>query len=94
MKYALHISNFSEEISSFPHSIVFLYFFVLITAEGFLISPLYSLDSAFKCVYLYFSPLSLASLLFSAVCKAPLDNNFAFLHCLDYYSFIVGLEAR
>ena len=32
------------EISSFCHSIVFLYFFALITEEGFLISPLYSLE--------------------------------------------------
>ena len=42
MKYSLGISNFLEEISSLSHSIVFLYFFVLITEEGFLISPCYS----------------------------------------------------
>ena len=30
-------------ISSLPHSVVFLYFFALITEEGFLISPFYSL---------------------------------------------------
>ena len=35
---------FSEEISSLSHSIVFLYFFALITEEGFLISPCYSLE--------------------------------------------------
>ena len=34
--------NFLEEISSLSHSIVFLYFFALITEEGFLISPCYS----------------------------------------------------
>ena len=28
----------------FPHSIVFLYFFALITEEGFLISPCYSME--------------------------------------------------
>ena len=44
MKCSLHISNFLEEISSFPHSIVFLSFFALITEEGFLISPCYSLE--------------------------------------------------
>ena len=33
------ISNFLEEISSLSHSIVFLYFFALITEEGFLLSP-------------------------------------------------------
>ena len=44
MKCSLDISNFLEEISSLSHSIVFLYFFALITEEGFLISPSYSLE--------------------------------------------------
>ena len=44
MKYSLGISNFLEEISSLSHSTVFLYFFALITEEGFLISPCYSLE--------------------------------------------------
>ena len=44
MKYSLGISNFLEEISSLSHSIVFLYFFSLISEEGFLISPYYSLE--------------------------------------------------
>ena len=38
------------------------------------------LNSAFKLVYLYFYPLPLASLLFSAICKSSSDNHFAFLH--------------
>ena len=38
------ISNFSEEISSLSHSIIFLYFFAMITEKGFLISPCYSLE--------------------------------------------------
>ena len=42
MKCSLGISNFLEEISSLSHSVVFLYFFALITEEGFLISPGYS----------------------------------------------------
>ena len=42
------MSNFPEEISSLPHSIVFLYFFTLITEEGFLISPSYSLELFIK----------------------------------------------
>ena len=42
MKISLGISNFLEEISSLSQSIVFLYFFSLITEEGFLISPCYS----------------------------------------------------
>ena len=43
-KMSLGISNFLEEISSLSHSIAFLYFFALITDEGFLISTCYSLD--------------------------------------------------
>ena len=37
-------------------------------------------DSAFRWIYLSFSHLLLASLLFSAICKASSDNHFAFLH--------------
>ena len=44
MKCSLGISNFLEEISSLPHSIVCLYFLALITEEGFLISLCYSLE--------------------------------------------------
>ena len=53
MKCSHGISNLLEEISSLSHSIVFLYIFVLITEEGFLIklpessvliSPFYSLE--------------------------------------------------
>ena len=54
------VSNSIEEISSLPHSIVFLYFFALITEKGFLISPCYSLK---LCIQM------LISFLFSfAVC--------------------------
>ena len=44
MKCSLDISNFLEEISSLSYSIVFLLFFALITEEGFLISPYYSVE--------------------------------------------------
>ena len=44
MKYSLGTSNFLEEISSPSHSIAFLYFFALVTEEGFLISPCCSLE--------------------------------------------------
>ena len=37
-------------------------------------------NSAFKWVYLSFSPLPFSFLLFSAICKASSDNHFAFLH--------------
>ena len=74
MKCSLDISNFLEEISSVSHSIVFLYFFAVITRKVFL-SLL-----AILWVYLSFSPFALASLLFLAICKASSDNHFAFLH--------------
>ena len=41
MKCSLGICNFLQEIFSLPHSIAFLYFFALITEEGFLIFPCY-----------------------------------------------------
>ena len=44
MKCSLGISNFLEEISSLSNSIIFLYFLALITEEGFLVSPCYSLE--------------------------------------------------
>ena len=37
-------------------------------------------NSAFKWVYLSFSHLLFASLLFTAICKASSDSHFAFLH--------------
>ena len=37
-------------------------------------------NSAFRWVYLFFSPLPFASLLFSVICKASSDNHFALLH--------------
>ena len=80
MKVSLGISNFLEEISSLSHSIVFLYFFTLITEEGFLISPSVLWNSAFKWEYLSFSPLLFTSLLFTTIGKASSDSHFAFLH--------------
>ena len=44
MKCSLGISNFLEEMSSLSHSVVVLYFFALITEEGFLIFSCYSLE--------------------------------------------------
>ena len=54
MKCSRGIPNFLEEISSLSHSIVFLYFFALITEEGFLISPCYSLELCIQMdIFLY-----------------------------------------
>ena len=53
MKCSLGISDFLEEISSLSYSIVFLYFFALITEKGFLISPCYSLE---LCIQVGYNP--------------------------------------
>ena len=37
-------------------------------------------NSAFKWVYLFFSPLPFYSLLFLAICKTSTENHFTFLH--------------
>ena len=56
----------------------------LITEEGFLISLCYSLELCIQTGISSFSPLPLASLLFSAIFKTPPrpapNNHFAFLH--------------
>ena len=80
MKCSLGVPHFPEEISSLSHSIVFLYFFVLITEEGFLIYPCYSLELCIQMGISFLSPLLFASLLFTAICKASSDSHFAFLY--------------
>ena len=90
MKCSLGISNCLEEISSLSHSVVFLYFFALITEEGFLISPCYSLELCLQMgIFFLFSFAFLLSS-FLSICKASLDSHFAFFaflfldHCLLY----------
>jgi len=56
MKCSLGISNFLEEISSLSHSVVFLYFFALITEEGFLISSCYSLELCIEMLISFLLP--------------------------------------
>ena len=80
MKCSLGISNFLEEIASPSHSVVSFYFFALIAEEGFLISPTILWNSAFRCLYLSFSPLLFTSLLFTAIWKASRDSHFTFIH--------------
>ena len=80
MKCSLCISNFLEEISSLFHSVIFLYFFALISEEGFLTTPCCLWNSAFIWVYLSSSPLLFAPLLFSALCYAFSDNHVALVH--------------
>ena len=85
MKCTLGISHFLKEISSLFHSIVFFYFFAMITLHWSLCTFLYLLLFSGTLysngwVYLSFSPVPFACLFFIAVCKASSDNHFAFLH--------------
>ena len=54
-------------------------FFSLFTQESFISLLAILWNSAFSCVYLSLYTLPLASLLFSALCKASSDNHFTFL---------------
>ena len=78
MKCSLGISNVLEVISSLSHSVVFLYFFALIMRKAFLSLIAILSNSAFRWVYLSFSPLTFSSLLFIALCRASSDKHFAF----------------
>ena len=57
MKCSLGVSKFLKETSSLSPSIVFLFFFALITEEGFLISPCYSLELCIQRGVSFLSPL-------------------------------------
>ena len=75
---SLGISNFLEEISSVSHSIVFFYFLHWLLRKSFLSLLAILWNSAFRCLYLPFSPLLFTSLLFTAICKVSSDTHFAF----------------
>ena len=80
MKCSLGISNFLEEILVFP-----ILLFSSISLHCLLRKALFSLlailwNSAFRCLYLSFSPLLFTSHLFTAICKASSDSHHAFLH--------------
>ena len=47
-------------------------------------------NSAFRWIYLSFSPLPFASLLSSAICKASWENHLAFLHFFFWYICLVN----
>ena len=53
---SLGISNFLDEISSLSHFVVFLYFFALVTEEGFLISSWYSLELCIQMLISFWAP--------------------------------------
>ena len=73
MKCSLCIPNFLVEISSLSHSVLFLYLFALIT-EAFLSLLAILWNSSFGCLYLSFSPLLFASLLFTGIKPQHSEN--------------------
>ena len=79
-QFSLVTSNFREKISSLSLSVVFLYFFHWSLKKAFLSLLAILWSSAFKWVYLSFSPLLFTCLLFIAICNTSSDNHFAFLH--------------
>ena len=80
MKCSLGISNFLEEIYSLSHSIVFLYFFALITEESFLNSSCYSLELWIQMNISFLFSFVLCISSFSATFKPSSDSHFAILH--------------
>ena len=80
MKCSLGISNFLEELSSLSPSIVFLYFFALITEEGYLVSPCYSLELCIQMVISFFFSFAFSFSSFLSNFKASSDNHFVVLH--------------
>ena len=79
MSCSLGMSSFLEEISSLSHSVVFLCLHWSLK-KAFLSLLAILWNSAFRCLYLSFSPLVFTSFLFTAICKASPDSHFAFLH--------------
>ena len=84
MKYSFGVSDFLEEISSLSHSVVFLYFFALITEEGFLISPWYSLELCIQKGVSFLFSFVFHFPFFTAICKTSSDSHFAFLHFYNH----------
>ena len=80
MKSSFGISNFHEEISHLSPFIVFLYFFALITKEGFVISPCYSLEFCIQMGISFLFSFAFHFSSFYSYFKASSDNHFAFLH--------------
>ena len=78
MKSSLGISDFLEEISSLPILLFSSISFHWSLRKAFLSLFAILWNSAFKWVYISFSPLPFTSLLFTAICKASSDNHFVF----------------
>ena len=80
MKYSLVSLIFLKRPLVFPILLFFSISLHWLLREAFLSLLVILWDSAFKWVYLSFSPLPFTSLLFTAICKVSSDKYFGFLH--------------
>ena len=80
MKCSLGISNFVKRSLVFPILLLSSSYLYWSLRKAFLSLLAILCNSAFRWVYLSFSLLPLAFVVFSAIFKASLDNHFAFLH--------------
>ena len=104
MKYSIGISNFLEEISRLSHSIVSLYFFALVTEDGFLISPCYSLELCIEMdisflfpfafhfsSFLTYCETSSSPLLFTSLLFSPICETSSENHFGFLHFFFLGM---
>ena len=87
MKCSVGISDFLAEISSLPHSIVFLCFFALFTLKGFLISPScssvqFTSIQLLSCVWLFTTPWTVAC---QASCPSPTHRIYSNSYPLSWW---------
>ena len=82
------MSDFLEEISNLSHSIVFFYFFALVTEEDFLISLYHSLELCIQMGVSFLFSFAFHFYSFSTVCEASSLHFFfggdGLDHCLLY----------
>ena len=83
MKWSLGFSNFLKESSSLSHSVVFLYFFALITEKGFLISPCYSLELCVQMLIIFPFLFCFSLLFFSQLFVRP-PQTAVLLFCISF----------
>ena len=95
MKWSLGISNLLEEISSLSHPIVFFCFFALITEEGFLISPRYSMELCIRVKGGSTFPflICLSLLFFSQLfVRPPEASSYIYVKTCKYTNLYIGNE--
>ena len=83
MKYSLGVSSFLGELASLSHSVVFLYFFALITEEGFLISLCCFLELCIQMGISFLFSFAFSLLFFSRLFVSPPQTTIL-LFCISF----------